>query len=103
MSFGSQCCLHTETNSDGGFYSIVSSCFSAKDTDPGTDLNLAFDHIERQMAFIKDRVKPHKFKEHYHVIIVFTDGKFQPFASCGRRQLLFIIQLQLETLDLLAS
>lgn len=57
------------------FYSIV-VCFSLKDKDPGTDLNLAFDHFLQQMAFIKQRVTAPKFKDHYHVIIVFTDGNF---------------------------
>lgn len=50
--------------------------FGLKDRNTaGTDLNLAFMTILERMALIKARVKEEAFKEHRHVIILFTDGK----------------------------
>ncbi|XP_053187161.1 complement factor B-like [Scomber japonicus] len=42
----------------------------------GTDLNLVFETFLEQMALIKQRVQDDGFKEHRHVIIVFTDGAY---------------------------
>lgn len=48
--------------------------FTEKHT--GTDLNRVFKTFLERMAFIKQRVGEERFKEHRHVIIVFTDGNF---------------------------
>lgn len=58
------------------FLFLSLSVFFLKDRDGGTDLNLVFRHFLERMSFIKTRVKAARFKEQYHVIIVFTDGNF---------------------------
>ncbi|XP_035035440.1 complement factor B [Hippoglossus stenolepis] len=47
----------------------------------GTDLNLVFQTFLEQMAVIKRRVKDEGFKEHRHVIILFTDGGYNMGGS----------------------
>ncbi|XP_053296809.1 complement factor B [Pleuronectes platessa] len=47
----------------------------------GTDLNLVFKTFLEQMAMIKTRVKEEAFKEHRHVIILFTDGGYNMGGS----------------------
>ncbi|XP_060941709.1 complement factor B-like [Limanda limanda] len=47
----------------------------------GTDLNLVFKTFLEQMAMIKIRVKEEGFKEHRHVIILFTDGAYNMGGS----------------------
>ncbi|KAM7374337.1 hypothetical protein PAMP_007003 [Pampus punctatissimus] len=42
----------------------------------GTDLNLAFRTFDERMGIIKQRVGEKAFKEHRHVLIVFTDGAY---------------------------
>ncbi|XP_077597411.1 complement factor B-like [Stigmatopora nigra] len=42
----------------------------------GTDLNLAFETFWNRMAIIKQRTGEDGFKEHRHVIILFTDGAY---------------------------
>lgn len=47
--------------------------FLLKDRNTGTNLNLVFEEFLEKMALIKIRAGEN-FKEHRHVIIVFTDG-----------------------------
>ncbi|KAF3706517.1 Complement factor B [Channa argus] len=47
----------------------------------GTDLNLVFRSFLEQMALIKQQVGVEGFKEHHHVIIVFTDGAYNMGGS----------------------
>uniref|UniRef100_A0A3Q3SNT6 C3/C5 convertase n=1 Tax=Mastacembelus armatus TaxID=205130 RepID=A0A3Q3SNT6_9TELE len=47
----------------------------------GTDLNLVFKHFEGKMAYIKQRVGENSFKEHRHVLIIFTDGAYNMGGS----------------------
>ncbi|XP_026228408.1 complement factor B-like [Anabas testudineus] len=47
----------------------------------GTDLNLIFKTFLERMAVIKQRVGEEAFKEHRHVIIVFTDGAYNMGGS----------------------
>ncbi|XP_044079271.1 complement factor B-like isoform X2 [Siniperca chuatsi] len=47
----------------------------------GTDLNLVFKTFLERMAFIKQRVGDEGFKEHRHVLIVFTDGAYNMGGS----------------------
>ncbi|KAM4545896.1 complement factor B-like [Odontesthes bonariensis] len=42
----------------------------------GTNLNLAFKTFEERMALIKQLVGEESFKDHRHVIILFTDGAY---------------------------
>ncbi|XP_072230699.1 complement factor B-like isoform X2 [Leuresthes tenuis] len=47
----------------------------------GTNLNLVFKTFEERMAFIKQRGGDERFKEHRHVIILFTDGAYNMGGS----------------------
>uniref|UniRef100_A0A672ZHH5 C3/C5 convertase n=1 Tax=Sphaeramia orbicularis TaxID=375764 RepID=A0A672ZHH5_9TELE len=47
----------------------------------GTDLSLVFKKFYHQMSLLKTRVGEEVFKEHRHVIIVFTDGGFNMGGS----------------------
>ncbi|XP_068187285.1 complement factor B-like [Antennarius striatus] len=47
----------------------------------GTDLSLVFRHFWEKISAIKERVSEEKFKEHRHVIIVFTDGGYNMGGS----------------------
>ncbi|XP_040907276.1 complement factor B-like [Toxotes jaculatrix] len=47
----------------------------------GTDLNLVFKTFLERMAIIKRRVGDEGFKEHRHVLIVFTDGAYNMGGS----------------------
>lgn len=47
--------------------------FLLKDRNTGTNLNLVFEKFLEKMALIKIRAGEN-FKEHRHVVIVFTDG-----------------------------
>ncbi|KAK2828628.1 hypothetical protein Q5P01_019662 [Channa striata] len=47
----------------------------------GTDLNLVFKNFLEQMALIKQQVGVEGFKEHRHVIIIFTDGAYNMGGS----------------------
>uniref|UniRef100_A0A3Q3XL94 C3/C5 convertase n=1 Tax=Mola mola TaxID=94237 RepID=A0A3Q3XL94_MOLML len=55
--------------------------FKASEKHTGTDLNRVFKTFLERMAFIKQRVGEESFKEHRHVIIVFTDGAFNMGGS----------------------
>ncbi|XP_013858624.1 complement factor B [Austrofundulus limnaeus] len=55
--------------------------FEVGDKNTGTDLNAAFVKFEGEMAYIRDRVKPEAFKEHRHVLIMFTDGAYNMGGS----------------------
>uniref|UniRef100_A0A8C4EHG7 C3/C5 convertase n=1 Tax=Dicentrarchus labrax TaxID=13489 RepID=A0A8C4EHG7_DICLA len=46
-----------------------------------TDLNLVFKTFMERMTFIKLRVGEEAFKEHYHTLIVFTDGAYNRGGS----------------------
>lgn len=48
--------------------------FLLKDRNTGTNLNLVFEEFLEKMALIKIRAGEENFKEHRHVVIVFTDG-----------------------------
>uniref|UniRef100_A0A669EIE7 C3/C5 convertase n=1 Tax=Oreochromis niloticus TaxID=8128 RepID=A0A669EIE7_ORENI len=48
--------------------------FAVGDRNTGTNLNLVFEQFLEKMALIKIRAGEENFKEHRHVIIVFTDG-----------------------------
>lgn len=81
------------------FYSFVCLGFFFQDRDGGTDLNLVFTHFLERMSFIKERVKAPAFQEHYHVMIVFTDGNFS-VSMCQvhmwRLASLILIQINLK-------
>ncbi|XP_010742880.3 complement factor B-like isoform X1 [Larimichthys crocea] len=47
----------------------------------GTDLNLVFFTFWERMSFIKTRVGANAFKDHRHVIILFTDGAYNMGGS----------------------
>ncbi|XP_061659704.1 complement factor B-like isoform X2 [Syngnathoides biaculeatus] len=47
----------------------------------GTDLNLAFTTFLERMALLKQQVGEEGFKEHRHVIILFTDGAYNVGGS----------------------
>ncbi|TKS82993.1 Complement factor B [Collichthys lucidus] len=47
----------------------------------GTDLNLVFMTFWERMSFIKARVGANAFKDHRHVIILFTDGAYNMGGS----------------------
>ncbi|KAM9348846.1 complement factor B-like [Symphorus nematophorus] len=47
----------------------------------GTDLNSVFRTIEERMGVIKQRVGEQAFKEHRHVLIIFTDGAYNMGGS----------------------
>uniref|UniRef100_A0A671VEB7 C3/C5 convertase n=1 Tax=Sparus aurata TaxID=8175 RepID=A0A671VEB7_SPAAU len=53
----------------------------AKNKNTGTNLNLVFKTFEERMGLIKRRVGDEAFKEHRHVIIVFTDGAYNMGGS----------------------
>lgn len=57
---------------------MISACFPVfgliEQNTAGTDLTQVFEHFLSKMSFIKTRVGAEKFKEHRHVIILFTDG-----------------------------
>ncbi|CAG5873920.1 unnamed protein product [Menidia menidia] len=55
--------------------------FKIDDKNTGTDLNAAFKIFEERMAFIKQNVEDEKFKEHRHVIILFSDGAYNMGGS----------------------
>ncbi|XP_017273663.1 complement factor B-like [Kryptolebias marmoratus] len=55
--------------------------FEIGDRNTGTDLNLAFTKFEGRMAFIKEQAGPERFKEHRHVLIMFTDGAYNMGGS----------------------
>ncbi|XP_053702301.1 complement factor B-like [Synchiropus splendidus] len=50
--------------------------FEVADKNYGTNLNLAFKTFLEKMGFIKQRVGEERFKEHRHVLILFTDGAY---------------------------
>ncbi|KAJ4930198.1 hypothetical protein JOQ06_019204 [Pogonophryne albipinna] len=60
--------------------SIVDN-FKVGQKNTGTDLNLVFKNFLDKMAFIKQRVGTEQFKEHRHVIILFTDGAYNMGGS----------------------
>ncbi|XP_070839034.1 complement factor B-like [Chaetodon trifascialis] len=49
----------------------------------GTDLNLVFKTFLERMAIIKQRAGEEGFKEHRHVLILFTDGAYNMGGSPG--------------------
>ncbi|KAM7397999.1 hypothetical protein PAMA_006057 [Pampus argenteus] len=53
---------------------IENFVIGAKNT--GTDLNLAFRTFDERMSIIKQRVGEKVFKEHRHVLIIFSDGAY---------------------------
>ncbi|KAM8742734.1 complement factor B-like [Acanthopagrus schlegelii] len=55
--------------------------FIVGDKNTGTNLNLVFKTFEERMGLIKRRVGEEAFKEHRHVIIVFTDGAYNMGGS----------------------
>ncbi|CAJ1063968.1 complement factor B-like isoform X2 [Xyrichtys novacula] len=55
--------------------------FQIGDRNAGTDLNLAFTTFLERMAIIKQRVGDEAFKEHRHVILMFTDGAYNMGGS----------------------
>ncbi|KAM9332689.1 complement factor B-like [Pholidichthys leucotaenia] len=55
--------------------------FSVGDRNTGTDLALVFTKFEERMAIIKEHPGPKGFKEHRHVLIVFTDGAYNMGGS----------------------
>ncbi|KAK5917975.1 hypothetical protein CgunFtcFv8_002781 [Champsocephalus gunnari] len=55
--------------------------FKIDQKNTGTDLDLVFKNFLDKMAFIKQRVGTEKFKEHHHVIILFTDGAYNMGGS----------------------
>uniref|UniRef100_A0A1A8CQQ0 C3/C5 convertase n=1 Tax=Nothobranchius kadleci TaxID=1051664 RepID=A0A1A8CQQ0_NOTKA len=55
--------------------------FEIGDKNTGTDLNLAFVTFEKRMSFIKEQAGPEGFKEHRHVLIMFTDGAYNMGGS----------------------
>ncbi|XP_010791795.1 complement factor B-like [Notothenia coriiceps] len=55
--------------------------FKVDEKNTGTDLNLVFEKSLEQMAVIKQRVGTEQFKEHRHVIILFTDGAYNMGGS----------------------
>uniref|UniRef100_A0A671VIF6 C3/C5 convertase n=1 Tax=Sparus aurata TaxID=8175 RepID=A0A671VIF6_SPAAU len=55
--------------------------FVVGDKNTGTNLNLVFKTFEERMGLIKRRVGDEAFKEHRHVIIVFTDGAYNMGGS----------------------
>ncbi|XP_055370372.1 complement factor B-like isoform X6 [Betta splendens] len=56
------------------------SDFTIDDRNTGTNINQAYKTIDERMGLIKERVKE-DFKEHRHVIIVFTDGAYNMGGS----------------------
>ncbi|KAM9847034.1 complement factor B-like [Aulostomus maculatus] len=57
--------------------------FEVGDRNTGTDLNLVFTTFKERIAIIKERSKE-GFKDHRHVIIVFTDGVYNMGGSPTR-------------------
>ncbi|XP_070699763.1 complement factor B-like [Pempheris klunzingeri] len=55
--------------------------FTVGDKNAGTDLNEVFRTFQERMAIIKQRVGDEGFKEHRHVLIVFTDGAYNMGGS----------------------
>nr|AYU71031.1 complement factor B [Oreochromis niloticus] len=55
--------------------------FDVGDRNTGTNLNLVFEQFLEKMALIKIRAGEENFKEHRHVIIVFTDGAYNMGGS----------------------
>ncbi|XP_045896050.1 complement factor B-like [Micropterus dolomieu] len=55
--------------------------FKVSDRNAGTDLNLVFRTFLERMAVIKQLAGDKQFKEHRHVIIVFTDGAYNMGGS----------------------
>ncbi|XP_073336042.1 complement factor B-like [Pagrus major] len=55
--------------------------FVVGDKNTGTNLNQVFRTFEERMGLIKERVGEEAFKEHRHVIIIFTDGAYNMGGS----------------------
>ncbi|XP_072230703.1 complement factor B-like [Leuresthes tenuis] len=55
--------------------------FKVEGRNTGTNVEAAVKKFEERMAFIKQRVGEEKFKEHRHVIILFTDGAYNMGGS----------------------
>ncbi|XP_034055920.1 complement factor B-like isoform X2 [Gymnodraco acuticeps] len=68
---------HVERNT---IIDIVNN-FKVDQKNTGTDLDLVFKNFLDKMAFIKQRVGTEQFKEHRHVIILFTDGAYNMGGS----------------------
>uniref|UniRef100_A0A3Q2QTR3 C3/C5 convertase n=1 Tax=Fundulus heteroclitus TaxID=8078 RepID=A0A3Q2QTR3_FUNHE len=55
--------------------------FQIGDRNTGTNLNLVFTTFENKMAFIQRQVGDEAFKDHRHVLILFTDGAYNMGGS----------------------
>ncbi|KAM9348847.1 complement factor B-like, partial [Symphorus nematophorus] len=55
--------------------------FRLNDRTTGKDLNIVFQTFLERMAMIKLRVGEEAFKEHHHILIVFTDGAYNVGGS----------------------